>query len=845
MLDNNMTSTDRKSNALWSLVAIFLLLPNFAAAHSPHHLITDIATAPTGSASSHTYILITDQLFRSDGEAGPWKNLVKGINNQYVFTSIVVSPDYANDNTAFVATSGDGVYRTTDQGDSWVKMIAGLERLDIHLMSVSTNYSTDGRVLAAADSGGVWRSVDSGEQWSMVLSEGTVITAFTELVGSDGATIVAGDADGNVWRSDDGGRLWEIVHELSAAGAVTSVAVVADNIFVGTAQDGLHRSRDWGASFERVLVPDQLGTPLCRKDEEATDRHITSVTATTSDGNLILATSWYGGVYGSVDGGESWTARDAGLSCHVQADQIGTAHFQEIAILPHEGGHTIWLGAFDGLFRSDGAARHWQQVETLPLNLIKGMAVAAGADQPLAVGLSTYGGGFYLTEDNGSHWTIGNQGLQTTRLTGLSFSPDFARDDTLYAGASRRLLKSSDRGQSWELIDIDEPSFRQVVVHRLDNAGLPTGWLRSEEGNRGPKYPTHIAALGGERQGTVLIATRYHGLMSYTESTGEVESVWAGTDEVMGTLAIAPGPGRGTTMFSSVRGLGVIRSTDGGESWDTVNNGLEFISDWAANPDRGDFRRDIDIAVSPAFAKDKTVFVGSPAADGLWVSRTGGNSWQSANIDFGVAPAPVTAVAISPDFAASGSLLVSVKGAGLFMSSDRGKSFQAVAGKLIDEHASIDYLEYSPNFAVDRSIVAASDETLYVSSDKGETWREITRPVRYEDMRNVVTFDGKWKRQSDEDFSARTQTSSGARGDTVTLQFIGGGIRWLGSTGPDCGNAQVSIDGIPVATVSCQADKAGHMQDVFTKEGLTPGPHSLLIRVKSGTVTVDAFDVLP
>lgn len=840
-----MKSTDMRLNTVCKLVAIFLLLPNFAAAHTPHHVITDIATAQAGPASSHTYILVTDQLFRSEGEAGPWKFLVHGVNNQYAFTSIEVSPGYADDNTAFVATSGDGVYRTTNQGDSWVKKISGLDRLDIHLLSVSSNYSTDGRVLAAAESGGVWRSEDGGEQWSMVLSEGTVITAFTEHVNSDGATIVAGDADGNVWRSTDGGRLWEIVHELPAAASITSVAVLGDSWLVGTAEDGLHRSSDHGASFRQVLVPDQLGAPLCHRGEDATDRHISSVTASTNGGGMILATSWYGGVYVSVDGGESWTLRNDGLSCEVQADQIGTAHFRQIAILPGEQGQTIWLGAFDGLFRSDSEAFDWQQVETLPLNQIKGMAVTAAADQPLAVALSTYGGGFYLTEDNGGHWTIGNQGLQTTRLSGLSFSPEFARDDTLYAGAIRRLLKSSDRGKSWQLINIDEPSFRQVLVHRFDNIGIPTGWLQSEEDTKGPKYPTQLAALAGDRYGTVLIATRYHGLMSYTEATGEVESVWSGTDDVMGAIAITAGSDAGTTMFSSVRGTGVIRSADGGESWDTVNNGLEFIGDWAANPDRGDFRRDIGIAVSPAFARDKTVFVGSPAANGLYVSHDGGNSWQSSNIDFGLTPAPVLAVAVAPDFASSGSLLVSVKGAGLFMSNDRGRTFKAIASKLIDENASIDYLEFSPNFADDHSIVAASDETLFVSSDKGASWGEITRPVRYEDMRDVVVFDGKWKRQNDEDFSARTQTSSAVKGDTVTLHFIGGGIRWLGSTGPDCGSAQVLIDGVRVSTVSCRADKAGHMRDVFTQNGLTPGPHTIVVRVLSGNIAIDAFDVLP
>jgi len=845
-----MKSTDRRSNALWNLAAIFLLLPGVTAAHSPHHLITDIATASAGPTNSHTYILVTDQLFRSDGEAGPWKNLVSGINNQYGFTSIAVSPGYANDKTAFVATSGDGVYRTTDQGDSWIKTVTGLDRLDIHLLSVSSNYTADGRILAAAEVGGVWRSVDGGEQWAMVLSEGVVITAFTELAESAGATIVAGDADGRIWRSDDGGRLWEIVHELTAAGAITSISVDGGIVYAGTSQDGLYRSSDGGSSFNRILLPALLGKLLCRPDDEedkGSTAHITAVTVSSmqAEAHKVLATSWYGGVYVSVDGGESWAIKDDGLSCHVQADSIGVPHFRDIVILPRDGGETIWLGAFDGLFRSDGEASVWQQVETLPLNQIKGMSVAADMDQPLVIALSTYGGGFYLAEDSGRHWTIGNRGLQTTRLSGLSFSPAFARDGTLYAGASRRLLKSSDRGQSWQRINLEQPGFGQRLANRLDNIGLPAGWFRSDAGNRGPKYPTYIAALAGERQGTVLIATRYHGLMSYTGSTGDVESVWSGTDEIMGTLAISPGSSGSATMFSSVRGLGVIRSDDGGESWDTVNDGLEFIGDWAANPDRGDFRRDIDIAVSPTFTTDKTVFVGSPAADGLYLSHDSGSSWQSSGVDFGLVPAPVIAIAVSPDFATSGSLLVSVKGAGLFLSNDRGKNFEPVAGRLIDENASIEYLEYSPNFATDRSIVAASDEKLFVSSDNGGTWSEIVRPVRYEDMRDVVLFEGDWKLQNGEEFSALTQTSSETQGDAVTLRFIGGGVRWLGSTGPDCGSAQVVIDGVPVAEVTCRADEVRHMQDLFAKENLAPGAHTLVIQVTSGYVAVDAFDVLP
>ncbi|MGI9265306.1 MAG: WD40/YVTN/BNR-like repeat-containing protein, partial [Gammaproteobacteria bacterium] len=688
MFHNDMISTGTKINTLLALGAILCLLPALASSHSPHHLITDIATAAVGPDDSHTYILITDQLFRSIGEKGPWKNLVNGINSRYGFSTIELSPAYARDGTAFVATSGDGLYRSTDYGESWVRSVAGFDSLDINSLSVSSNYESDKRLLAAAATGGAWRSVDGGNQWSMVLSESVAITDFAELPDSSGMSIIAGDDKGNVWRSDDGGRLWEITYELTGSGAITSVAAIADAIFVGTARDDLHRSIDQGMSFQRVLAPGLIGTPLCRRGENASDRHITSVAATSS--GAILATSWYGGVYVSDDGGESWSVRKDGLSCDVQADSMAKPHFRDIAVTTFDDRQTIWLGAFDGLFRSDGETA-WQQQETLPLNQIKGMAVTAAQDQPLAIGLSTYGGGFYMTEDHGNHWTIGNHGLQTTRLSGLSFSPEFARDGSIYAGASRRLLVSTDRGQSWRRVNLERPGFGDRMANRLNRLGLPAGWLRSDDGNRGPKYPTFVAPLAGDRYGTVLMATRYHGLMSFTTSSGEIDSVWSGTDQVMGALAFAPGSG-GRTMFSSVRGLGVIRSVDGGESWQAINDGLDFIADWSANPDRGDFRRDIHIAVSPGFADDNTVFIGSPAVDGLHVSHDGGESWQPASASFGVSPAPVIAIAVAPDFVSSGSLLVSVKGAGLFRSDDRGKNFAPLASNLISENASIEYL---------------------------------------------------------------------------------------------------------------------------------------------------------
>ena len=84
------------------LLSLSLLACPLAIAHSPHDLITDVESAPLGAAASHTYILNTDQVFRSDEQGAAWKLLERGLNNQYSFTSVVVSPTYAEDGTLFV-----------------------------------------------------------------------------------------------------------------------------------------------------------------------------------------------------------------------------------------------------------------------------------------------------------------------------------------------------------------------------------------------------------------------------------------------------------------------------------------------------------------------------------------------------------------------------------------------------------------------------------------------------------------------------------------------------------------------------------------------------------------------
>jgi len=762
-----------------------------------------------------------------------------------------MSSSYASDGTIFVASSGDGVFRSSDFGESWQKTAEGLDRLDIARLSISINFGSDRRLLAASESGGVWRSVDGGDSWHSVLTENVSVTGFAEIAGmANQDYVIAGDTDGNVWRSNDNGRLWEIAHELADVGAVTSVAGLANHVYAGAENGGLYQSTDGGYTFTQVLVPGESLRSLCQgNDPQERDPHITAVAVVAGTGgdNTVLATSWYGGVFVSEDNARSWTVWHDGLTCQRQADSLRVPHFRDLQVTSLEDGRSIyWLGAFDGVFRSDEPGSPWQQQESLPLGLIKGMAVAAGEDQPLAIALSTYGGGFYLTHDRGSTWTIGNKGLLTTRLTGMAFSPNYHEDGVVYAGAIRELLKSPDRGQSWQRINLHQPGFGTRVLNKLASWGIGSGG-----GGGSPIYPTHITALEQGEKVRVVFGTRNHGVMTFIPSRGEIEPTWDGTNEVINSLAASPDFEQDHTVFSSIRGEGVFRSEDGGVSWVATNRGLDFIEDWGHNPERGDFRRDVYLTISPDTRTGLTLFAGSPAGDGLFISDDGGESWERSAADFGVSPAPVLAIAVSPEFASDNTIIASINGAGLFRSIDRGESFELIGQQLVDSNAAIEYLEFSPDYQNDRSIVAASDETLYLSADQGDIWTAVTRPVRYEDMREAVVFEGNWQERKGAQFSAMTETSTSAGGDSATLRFVGRGIRLLGSQGPEFGSAEVLIDDQLVEVISFKSNEHRNLQVLFELKGLEPGPHTIEIRTPAaaagshGVVAIDAFDVLP
>ncbi|MGI9265307.1 MAG: WD40/YVTN/BNR-like repeat-containing protein, partial [Gammaproteobacteria bacterium] len=242
---------------------------------------------------------------------------------------------------------------------------------------------------------------------------------------------------------------------------------------------------------------------------------------------------------------------------------------------------------------------------------------------------------------------------------------------------------------------------------------------------------------------------------------------------------------------------------------------------------------------------DKTVFAGSPA--GLFRSTDSGRTWQQLPVLADGASVSIVGLAMSPDFESDATVIVSVRGRGLHSSSNGGNSFQPAGTGLYAANVEPRYFEFSPGYASDGVIYAASDWSLWLSTDKGSTWSHVQRPVRYEDWRGdyegLVRFTGDWQRESDARFSASTQTATEHQGAIAVLNFTGSEISWYGERGPRGGTARITIDGEGVGTVDLSAGQVSDGEMVFSIDDLEDSLHEIVVEVLGGRVTIDNFDV--
>ncbi len=833
------------------------LFSQAVAAHSPHDVIDALATTDQGPDGTVVFVVLAGNLLtRSKDGGASWQDMSRGLDNRYSFTGVAAATQKHGPLTAFAVTDGDGVYRSIDGGEHWVASNKGLSNLRLADVIVSNDFANDQHVAALGTEGGLYLSADAGASWRAILGSKVDVKALCFCRPDEPKMLLVGDSDGRIRMTRDGGDSWEAPGTVpSAAGEITSIVALKAagdlSILIGTEAGGVYGSDDAGAT-------------LVQRSKGLTDLNVREllVVNTLSGRKRLLASTWRGGVFVSNDEGGNWFARVNGLTSDSQADSNPlhwAPHYSELAVSYTENAQPIiYLGAFTGLFASNEDAKQWTELETIPIKRIIDTAVSPAVDDDFEIALTTYGGGAYRLRDSDQQWRIMNRGLRNPRLTGVAFSPTYADDGRLFSASAGTMLlwnKNKERWQRSSLRPGGLLALKRWVLTTLHHqlklpASMSTELLTSTE--RNPPFPDAIVpAATYSDDSRVFVSSRRHGLLAFNAGSDNVDTIMP-SERWIKHVVQSPDFARDQTMFATVQAEGVMRSTDGGNSWQSVNSGLEAVTIWQREIARNGREKAAQqgeyfmarMAMGASESGPGALFLASGA--GLYRSDDLGESWRHLNVPVSGRDFALT-VATSPGFVNDGTVIVSMKGRGLFISHDRGESFKAFAPSLAQHSQTIRQIHFSPRYADDATIYANSEEVLYRSSDAGNSWTAVSRPIRYEDSRDVIRFSGDWQRTQDELLSGGSEMHTATPGSHAALRFVGSGVRWLGEATPDSGAARITLDGATLPTDRLARVELEDGTQAYAIGPMEYGVHEIVIELNDasqGQVTLDALDIM-
>jgi len=474
------------------------------------------------------------------------------------------------------------------------------------------------------------------------------------------------------------------------------------------------------------------------------------------------------GLFRSRDGGKSWDVRGKG---------IGSFAVQSITLSRgYSADRTLWAGAADGgVYRSTDRGDSWMLLARMGGGSAV-VGVAASADHSTLMA-GTLADGLFASTDGGRRWKPRNAGLPDLSVISLALSPAFKEDRTAFIAVSGGLYRTLDGGGSWQpaLPSVGEDAVQCVALSpsypadRTVLAGTEgRGLLRSRDGgitwhpvNAGlPGLCINGLALSPMFRQDATIATATGQGVALSEDAGDSWRLVGGESEIVLGLDISHATASGRTLLAGLFDRGMLRSEDGGKSWEGANAGLDAYYL-------------IGLSLSPAFEADRTLFAWGPS-EGILRSEDGGERWEPSGA--GMEGASVLSVALSPQFVSDGALYAGTS-AGVFRSRDRGDSWQLFA--LQGRNAP--FVALSPAFQKDQVIVAATGDGIQWSADGGAIWKETETPsggetlvvmsLALDSRGRPVLLVGSWRGPST-DLRARLRVLSRTLPDSPwTLQF--------------------------------------------------------------------------
>ncbi len=431
------------------------------------------------------------------------------------------------------------------------------------------------------------RGVGEGESWGpakgSLPSLGPVaVSSHFPLVAYAGLRGIVlpgrGDAPFNgIAKTTDGGRTWSVVH---AESSQPSANLAPSWIEARAAEDG--HSVWFDSPYDLAIAP---------KDPDVAYATDLFRTYRTVDGGRAWAQ-----VNSERRGDDRWTTRglDVTTTYGIQFDPHDPRRvfipYTDIGLFGSEDGGETWTGSSTGIPTRWRNTTYWLAFDPEVKDLVWG-GFSGTHDLPRPkmwrrTDPARFRGGVAVSTDGGRHWTLSNTGMEESAITHVLLDPRSPKGRrTLYAAAfGRGVYKSTDNGRTWA----------------LKNAGLaadprnqPFAWRL-----------TLVPPAGGHGEGTlyVVIARRSErgrigdrddGALYRSTDGAERWTPMALPPGTNGPNAITVDPENPNRLYLSAWGVthpdgdtggGIFLSTDAGATWRPVLAEAQHVYDVTVEP---------------------------------------------------------------------------------------------------------------------------------------------------------------------------------------------------------------------------------------------------------------------
>ncbi len=584
----------------------------------------------------------------SPGYGGFWKSLDAGetwkkmnLNiDQVQVGRIAIHPK--NPDVVLIAVMGDlfknsidrGLYKTTDGGETWRKVLYTNDRAGAVDVSIDKNnprivYASTWNIRrtpysleSGGDGSGLWKSTDGGDTWKNIsgnegLPSGTwgISGVAISPVNSKKIFALIENQDGGLYRSDDGGKSWKKVNEdrnlRQRAWYYTRIYADTQNenrVYVMNVS--FWRSEDGGKSFDRYRTPHGDHHDLWIDPE--------------NNNRMVVADD--GGAQVSNDDAMSWStymnqptaqyyrvATDNSFPYNILVAQQDNST-QRVPHRVNSGG----IGERDWEASAGGESAH----------------LAANPDNPEIVYGGSYGG--YLTRLDHSSGETRSINVWPNNPMGhgaedmkyrfqwnfpIFFSPHDA--NKLYT-TSNHFHVTRNEGQTWEVIS---PDLTRNEAEKLGPSGGPI----TKDNTAVEYYATIFAACESPYEEGLLWAASDDGMIHISKNSGESWDdvtpqnapkyiMWNSVEPdpfVKGGLYVA-----GTLYKSGDFKPYLYKTKDYGKTWTKIVNGIPenfFTRVLRADPNRKEL-----------------LYAGTES--GVFISFDDGLSWNSFQINLPLVP---------------------------------------------------------------------------------------------------------------------------------------------------------------------------------------------------------------